>query len=441
MGYCLNFDLSNRSSNIVLSYNALRYIICIASILFVSCSVSYNAEGDYSYLYNRQSIIAPEFKIYHSNQDTTEIIFKINSADLIYSRPSPDASYQSKFTIHYALYESLDSKFVVDSITKQIIDINPTKKDKLIYGSIKFPFEGEKSAAIKITTVDQHRNQEHKTLMIVDKTSYAGAQNFLTIEKGRSMTRPYVTSNEMIEVRSERNKGQKFVINWFENSFGISRPPFAINLSSTYEIEPNEQHEFTFDSDGKALISLPMKGFALIKQDTTDKDGLSLFRFDVNYPKVSNAKGLAEPLRYICSNSEYNGLMESENQKLAVEQFWLEKCKSKERAREIIREYYTRVNDANNYFTSHVEGWKTDRGMISIIYGKPVSIEKRSNYEIWKYGQGGSYQSPSLSFTFYKQENPFTENDFQLKRDYLYKPGWYRALDIWRAGRIYKAGA
>ena len=78
---------------------------------------------------------------------------------------------------------------------------------------------------------------------------------------------------------------------------------------------------------------------------------------------------------------------------------------------------------------------------ISIIYGKPISIEKRSSYEIWKYGQGGNYQSPSLSFTFYKQENPFTENDFQLKRDYLYKPGWYRALDIWRAGRIYKAGA
>lgn len=413
----------------------------ILSLLLLACSVSLdNATRNYSYLYNRQSIIAPEFKIYHSSRDTSELIFKIKSEDLIYSRPSQDASYQSKFTIHYAVYESLDSKFIVDSITKQIIDINPTKENKLISGRIKFPFVEGQSAAIKITTVDQHRNQEHKTLAIVDKKSTTGPQNFLPIEKGKNMTRPYVTSSDSIELRSQRNKDNKYLLSWFDHKFQIARPPFANNRPSSFHLEPSDSYSFSFDSKGRAKLLLPQNGFAFILKDTTIEHGFTLFRFDKNYPKVSNATGLAEPLRYICSNDEYRSLMESENQKLAVEQFWLEKCKSKDRAREIIQEYYTRVNEANNYFTSYMEGWKTDRGMISIIYGKPINIEKRSNYEIWKYGQGANYQAPSLSFTFYKQENPFSQNDFKLKRDYVFKPGWYRALDIWRAGRIYKAG-
>ncbi len=415
--------------------------IAILVIAVIGCTVGSGVhKDDYSFLYNKESVISPEFKLYHTNEDSSEIIFKVKSADLIYSRKNQDSPYQSKFQINYRLYTDLDSKIIDDSATVKIVDVNPTKKHKLILGSIKFPFGAGRSAVIRITTTDLQRGQEHRTLKTISKQTLSGEENFLVVENGVKLTRPYLTGNDSVLVYSERNKNSECVVQWFDKDFGVAKPPFANNAGINFDFMPDQIFPLVFNSDGRAKMALPQQGFVLLERDTSHKEGMALFRFDKNYPEVFDASGLAEPLRYICSNDEYDALLGSDNQKLAVEQYWLEKCKSKERAREIIKEYYSRVNNANTYFTSYVEGWKTDRGMISIIYGKPASIEKRNNYEIWRYGQGPEYQSPTLAFTFYKRNNPFTGNDYKLRRDFNYKPGWYRALDTWRSGRVFKAG-
>ncbi|MEO8210924.1 MAG: GWxTD domain-containing protein [bacterium] len=60
--------------------------------------------------------------------------------------------------------------------------------------------------------------------------------------------------------------------------------------------------------------------------------------------------------------------------------------------------YFKRVDEANKmYKESFGKGWKTDRGRILIIYGKPDDIEShplqtaKKSYEVWKYNsvQGG----------------------------------------------------
>lgn len=54
--------------------------------------------------------------------------------------------------------------------------------------------------------------------------------------------------------------------------------------------------------------------------------------------------------------------------------------------------YFKRVKEANNNFKeAYKEGWKTDRGRIYLVYGKPDDVEKfpfeanKKSYEIWKY--------------------------------------------------------
>lgn len=60
--------------------------------------------------------------------------------------------------------------------------------------------------------------------------------------------------------------------------------------------------------------------------------------------------------------------------------------------------YFKRVDDANRlYKEAYVEGWKTDRGRIYIVYGKPDDVERHpfesetKSYEIWSYNsiEGG----------------------------------------------------
>ena len=123
-----------------------------------------------------------------------------------------------------------------------------------------------------------------------------------------------------------------------------------------------------------------------------------------------------------------------ENIKKNVDNFWLKIGGSPQRAKELIQAYYSRVKYANTFFSSYLEGWKTDRGMCYMIYGEPDIVYKSTSSETWIYGEEGVYSSLSLVFT--KVTNPFTNNDFRLNRSTSLKSSWYRSVEFWRQGRI-----
>lgn len=56
-----------------------------------------------------------------------------------------------------------------------------------------------------------------------------------------------------------------------------------------------------------------------------------------------------------------------------------------------MREFYQRVDFTNRKFTNGKQGWRTDRGKVYIIYGKPTEVERhpftgnQPPYEIWYY--------------------------------------------------------
>jgi GWxTD domain-containing protein len=127
--------------------------------------------------------------------------------------------------------------------------------------------------------------------------------------------------------------------------------------------------------------------------------------------------------------------MEAVDQKKRIDKFWTDLGGSNERAKELIRKYYGRVLESNKQFTSYQEGWKTDRGMIYIIFGAPNRVTKRKNVEIWTYGEAAN--SSTTTFSFFRIKNPFTDNDYYLERNDLFKEPWYQAVDLWRQGKIY----
>jgi len=60
---------------------------------------------------------------------------------------------------------------------------------------------------------------------------------------------------------------------------------------------------------------------------------------------------------------------------------------------EALEEYYRRVEIANRNFSHYREGWRTDRGMVFIMFGSPSSIDRypfeinSKPYEIWYYNE------------------------------------------------------
>ncbi|HEX8370717.1 MAG TPA: GWxTD domain-containing protein [Pyrinomonadaceae bacterium] len=95
---------------------------------------------------------------------------------------------------------------------------------------------------------------------------------------------------------------------------------------------------------------------------------------------------LEKDARYIITENEKEvarNLKTEADQEQFVENFWRRRDPDPEtEINEFKEEYYDRIAYADEHFPSGIPGWKTDRGKIYILYGKPDRIEKgRAEFE------------------------------------------------------------
>jgi GWxTD domain-containing protein len=215
----------------------------------------------------------------------------------------------------------------------------------------------------------------------------------------------------------------------------LPAPAFSTYTPKSFDYAADSVFSLAMDTSGLASIRFEKLGFYHIQIDTTVKEGFTIYRFNEEFPYLTSSEQLVPILRFITTRQEYEDLMSQADKKKAIDDFWQRNGGNNERAKSILKVYYTRAQEANLYFTSYCEGWKSDRGLIYTIFGQPNTLYKQENSETWVYGEDASYKS--LSFVFVKVINPFSENDFQLNRSDMFKDEWYKGVDAWRQGRAY----
>lgn len=109
---------------------------------------------------------------------------------------------------------------------------------------------------------------------------------------------------------------------------------------------------------------------------------------------ITNLDLAIDQMQYVMERDEIEKLKDAspeEKQKLFFE-FWKKRDPTPETEyNELMEEYYQRVEYANKNFSHYVDGWKTDRGMVFIIFGVPSNIERHpfdvdsKPYEVWTY--------------------------------------------------------
>jgi GWxTD domain-containing protein len=110
---------------------------------------------------------------------------------------------------------------------------------------------------------------------------------------------------------------------------------------------------------------------------------------------ISDLDEAIEQLKYFAQSDDLDNIREAPDEKerrRRFESFWEKNnpVPGSPTNRAMV-EYYTRVAYANEHFRHYIAGWKTDRGMVYIIYGKPdiidshpVDVEMKP-YEVWEY--------------------------------------------------------
>jgi GWxTD domain-containing protein len=216
---------------------------------------------------------------------------------------------------------------------------------------------------------------------------------------------------------------------YFRN-FPAAIPPFVLEKRKDFDYKPDSSFTVRLTKGVSGSMFVRRQGLYFFQPDTSLNQGPTLFSVYPGYPKINTPEQMLGPLRYITSAKEYNQLAESNNIKVAIDSFWVSTAGGIDRAVELIRNYYGRVEEANRLFHSFCEGWKTDRGIIYIAFGQPNVVYRSDWQEVWIYGEANNYRS--VQFIFDKALNPFSDNDYVLERQSMYKDFWYNAIQRWR---------
>ena len=161
---------------------------------------------------------------------------------------------------------------------------------------------------------------------------------------------------------------------------------------------------------------------------------LNLLVVDYKFPKVSKVKELVDPVIYIATDEERKILRSSAKPKVKLDDFWMDLGQDKEFARKMIRNYYKKVDLANKYFSCHKEGWKTDMGMVYIVFGKPDEVFRNDIKETWNFKKRNNV--PALRFIFNKRKGPFGDYYYELENNPDYASIWYEVVEMWRKGEF-----
>ena len=118
---------------------------------------------------------------------------------------------------------------------------------------------------------------------------------------------------------------------------------------------------------------------------------------------------LEKDVTYIITDDErraFKKLETDEERERFIEEFWRRRDPDPDTdENEFREEYYERIAYANEHYTSGIPGWKTDRGRIYIMWGKPDEIETHPSggaYERESYEGGGSTSTYPFERWFYR---------------------------------------
>lgn len=405
----------------------------IVLIVVASCSSSSTIQtGSYKYLYDYESrSLHPEYVLYHFSDDSTRVFFRIYSEELLYARTTAQSPFTTKIKINCKI--SNDNS--ADTMSIQIQDAAKAKKGWLI-GSfdIKMPV-GIWNILFEFTDVTKSTSQNN--YFKTDKSTAFSAHNYLLKDASthEPIFRNTVTTGKEIVIESKRNDTlRKPYLAALDYENKLPPPPFSSSLPELPDLLNATYNQLYADSFGLYHLSIENKNY-FFTHDETLQNGIFFRTSTIDFPEVGLAKSLEWPLRYITTKTEYDQITKSTYPKKMIDNFWIECGGNKNRARDLIRIYYSRVEEANYYFSSYTDGWRTDRGMIHLIFGNPTKIDKLSNREIWQYGEDNT--NNQLVFVFNKENNPLSNNIYTLRRDPAFKQYWERMVTVWRNGRIY----
>lgn len=285
-------------------------------------------------------------------------------------------------------------------------------------------------------------NDEFKAITTYDLSMANDSVRFVVQVTNNRSENPTTIRSQLIRFEADTTPARPMSFNNYSPS---SLPYKGINYDSRDVLDETFR---ILDQPGSVLIEyrypVPERGnYRFEVRVEGDQDLFKARDFAVrseNYPALRSPRELAEPLAYLMEEKNYENLLKIEDpdeMKAAIDRFWLSSVGSMNRARNVISLYYERVEQANKQFSNFKEGWKTDMGMIYILFGPPWYVDRSLNRMQWSYSYDRS--DPRYNFYFERPRMPsefYPFDNYLLVRTQGYFNLQYQQVQLWLTGQI-----
>jgi GWxTD domain-containing protein len=369
--------------------------------------------------------------IYHTNDSISTLFVEVLFSNLLYQKDPYTGLYTSSYRLSYKLTSGYESKDILQTSSLVSGDsLNYGKNTSIVHSfEIKAKYPGD--YLLEITLFDFNRQAGITRYLEVAKSTMNGRQNFLVLNRNNGLIfKNYIPQGEQFKIITDQPDLNFLLVNHYNRDFPLARPPYTEDREPVFDYKPDSIFLLPVFNGESDWIMLDKPGFFHFRKDTVSREGLTLYNFHEGFPEIYTAEELRYPLRYITTRKEYDSLIGNSNSKAGVDEFWLNTARTPERAKLLIQKYYSNVEHANKYFTSYLEGWKSDRGLIYIVFGEPDYVYRGTGTEEWIYGEPENRSS--LRYTFVSVNNPFTSNDYMLLRSPTFKESWFVTVQSWR---------
>ena len=292
--------------------------------------------------------------------------------------------------------------------------------------------------------VADQNNGRYNPITTYDAPSRLDSLKFEFQVTNNDMKDPLTVNASLLRFEADTTAARRLSYNNYSSS---SIQYQGIDVRDPEEIDSNVRR---LDQAGSVLIEFKYdlldRGNYRFEVETVDQQGETIYRardFAIkskNYPSVATAREMAAPLAYIMNEGNYEEMMSISNPdslKEAIDRFWLSNVGSQNKARSVINLYYERVEQANKQFSNFKEGWKTDMGMIYILFGPPWYVDRTLNRMQWSYSYDRN--DPRRNFFFERNRIPneyYPFNHYVVQRSQSYFNLIYQQTELWRSGAI-----
>lgn len=392
----------------------------------VSCK-SYEKAGGINYIqrFNTTEQDLPVLThIVHTGNDSSLLLIHLHFSEYNNQKNLP---VQLKLFTSLLIDNSNEDKFSFPPIIQQYrsaFTVNTARDSTL---SIPFPLRRNEKGWYQLKMFTSDSSLYVKRIEPFNKENLNDISFYRIYDSEGKSAHPSYLHTHKRYILSHLNPTNEFILTRYQSNPNPAAPIFFSKPSAGFP----EKTEIKFNINANEYFTIDSAGYYFL-QRYDDSSGTALLFHENNFPELETAEDLIPPLRYISRNDEYKKLIQAADFKAQLDSFWIARCNDINIARRSIKLYYSRVEFANRHFTTYKEGWKTDPGIVYIMFGAPQKCYKFKAGEIWIY----TNLPAQTEFVFLQKQHPLYPNYLELRRESEYLNIWNGQSFKWRTGKM-----